>query len=546
MVLTIFLTALGAGGAGLGSDQKLPVIGGKKIVAAFNEEAITLEEFNRELASIHAGMGEREKADKRPDVLSELLRRLINTRLIILEARRMGLDELPEIKEMVDAFSKVTLREQLMERRVKNIKADGKEVERLFREFAREWKIKSVMIEKEEDAKRVEEEIRKGKSFDEAAKRVLAEGIGKGEEGKYLKDRELLPEVAAAVSKMNVGSISPMVKIDSGFVILKLENVRYPEDKEARERARQEALHRMRAKALEEYDKALKKKYVKVDQKVLDSLDYVSKEPGFQKLREDQRVVAEVKGEKPITVGELTETLRQQFYHGIERAIESKRVNDKKAPILEEMLHKRVFRKEALRLDIDKTDAYRNKVKEYENSVIFGAFVQKALVPEIKIKEGELKAYYKDRIEEFTTPEMMRIRSLIFHKRERAENAIEKLRKGTEFKWMMANAEGQVDSNAKGLLNFENRFLTTSDFSEKLRKAIAGSRQGDFRLYASAEGYFYVLNIQEVAPPKPQPFIEAREAIAKTVYNDKLKKALEDWAEKLRAATEVKVYLKEN
>jgi hypothetical protein len=49
-----------------------------------------------------------------------------------------------------------------------------------------------------------------------------------------------------------------------------------------------------------------------------------------------------------------------------------------------------------------------------------------------------------------------------------------------------------------------------------------------------------------VIPAKPQPFEEAKNKIAKIVFDDKLKKAVEEWAEKLRAVSDVKVYLKDN
>ena len=45
------------------------------------------------------------------------------------------------------------------------------------------------------------------------------------------------------------------------------------------------------------------------------------------------------------------------------------------------MIYKRVFRKEALRLGLEKTESYKNKVQEYEASVLFGAFVNKVIVP---------------------------------------------------------------------------------------------------------------------------------------------------------------------
>jgi hypothetical protein len=378
------------------------------------------------------------------------------------------------------------------------------------------------------------------------AREAVSDGTAKGgEEGNYLSRKELLPQVAETVSKMEVGSVSPIIPVGSGFVILKVEDIRYPESQEVREMAKREALVLKKKGVLENYNDALIKKYVKLDKKVLDGIDFEAKEPGFQKLLEDKRVVAEIQGEKPITVGELTDNLRQQLYHGVERAIESKRLNERKTPVLDEMLYKRVFRKEALRLGINKTEAYKNKIKDYENSVIFGAFIQKVVVPDIKIKEEELKTYYNDHIKDYTLPEMIKINSLVFAKRQFAEMALEKLRKGTDFQWLAENAEGQIDKG-KDVLKFEGKFLTTKDLPEGVRKSISGTNPGDFRLYESAEGYFYALAIQDVIPAKPQSFEEAKKKITQIVFDDKLKKLVEEWAEKLRAVSDVKVYLKDN
>ena len=540
IILTIFLlTRI----AGLASDKDLPVIKGKKVVAIVNDEPITLDEFNRELASLREGMVGEKKAGK--EVNSELLRRLINTRLIVQETKRMGLDELREIKNMVDVFSRVTLREELMERHAKDIKVDEKEVDKVYKEYVQEWKISSLLFEKEEGAERMIEEIKGRKTFEELSKRFVAEKIGRGGEGgKYLRVRDIDPQIVEVVSKMDIGSVSPVIPIKSGFVILRLEDIRYPEDSEAMNQARQEALKRKKIQALKDYNSVLIKKYVKVHHEVLDRIDYESKEPGFEALLKDKRVVAEIKGENPITVGELTQSIRQQLYHGVERAVESKRINSKKVPSLDDMLYKRVFRKEALRLGLDKTGSYKNKVKEYENSVLFDVFVNKAVVPDVKLKEEEVKAYYNEHIRDYTFPEMMKINSLVFAKRDDAEGTIEKLRKGTEFLWLLANAEGQVDKNAKRLLTFGGKLLTIRDLPDGVQKTISGARAGDFRLYSSPEGYFYVLAIQDVIPSRPQPYEEVRQIISKKIFGDRLKKAVEDYADKLKAVSEVKIYLK--
>ena len=539
--LAVFLLT---GTSGFASDKDLPVAGGKKTVATINGEPITLEEFNQGLSMLSEGMQGDERVPK--EKRSELLKRLINTRLVIQEARRMGLDEIPELKKRIEVFSRVTLREELMERQAKNIKPDEKEVERLYKESVKEWRIQSILFEKEEDAKKMEEAIKEGRDFGETLKKFLADRKGKGDaEAKYLKDKDLLPEISEAVSKMEVGSISPILRIQSGFVILKIGGVRFPEDPEARAKARQEVLRKMQGAALGKYEKKLREKYVKVNQEVLKGLDFESKEPGFEKLLKDKKVVAQIKGEEPITVGEMTEYLRQQLYHGVERAVESKRLNTKKDQILEEMLHKRVFLKEALRLGIDKTEGYKNKVKEYENSLLFGAFIQKAVVPDVKLKEGELKAYYEEHIKDYTYPEMMKMSALVFERREDAEKTILTLRKGTEFQWVKANAEGQLDRNTPGILDLDGKLLITRDLAEGLRKAISGAKAGDFRLYPSPENYFYVLYIQQVVPSRPQPYEEAREKVAQEVYGDKLKRAVKEYTDKLRAVSDVKVYLKD-
>jgi parvulin-like peptidyl-prolyl isomerase len=523
------------GVVGIAPCQDLPVIKGKKVVAIVAGEPLPLDEFNRDLASAQGA--------KR----SEVLRRLVNVRLIVQEAKRIGLDDLPEVKNMVDAFSKGTLREELMERQIKDIKVDDKEVENLYKESIKEWKISSVMFEKEETAKKIAEEIKAGKNFDELLKQLVAEQKAKGgEQGGYLKVKEINLEIVKVASKMKVGSISPIIPIKSGFVILRLEGVRYVEDPEAMKQARDEALKRKKVQALKDYGNALIKKYAKVRQDVLNSVNYEAKTPAFEALLKDKRPVAEIKGENPISVGELTQHLKMQFFHGVERAIESKKLDSIKASALEEMIYKRVFRREALRLGLDNTESYKNKVQEYEISLLFGSFVNKVIAPDIKLKEEEIKAYYHEHIKEYTFPEMMKLNSLAFSKREDAQGAIERLRKGTEFQWFAANAEGQVDKNTKGLLTLEGKVIITKDLPEGVQKAIHGTRAGDFRFYESPDGHFYVLAIQDVIPSKPQPYEEARETIAKKVFNDKVKKAVEDYADKLRAVSDVKIYLKEN
>lgn len=528
---------------GVAADPKLPVIGGKPALAVINGEPLTLEEFERVIASFHEGMTD--NAAKSLSNPSALLERLIHTKLILQEARNIGFDALPEVVDAVKVYAEDSLKGMLYGYHVRNINTpDKKEVDKRYKEAVKELKVKSVLFEKEEDGKRLEADVMAGGDFDEAARTALDAGIAKGSlEGQYMKYESLSPEIARVISTMKNGEVSPLMKVGNRFSMVKLEDIRFPEDPAAREQAGKDALQAKRVAALTTYTEGLKKKYVKVNEKLVESLDYESPEPGFEKLLTDKRVVAEVKGEKPVTVMELTESLQKKFFHGAERAAQEKKINKRKGQVLDEILNKRVALKEAKRKKLDKTEYYKSRVAEYRNGILFGTFLRKAVDPDIKVEEAEVQAYLREHIQEYTTPEMIRIESLAFSTREDADDTIEKLRKGADFQWTRANAEGQIDpKKAETLLNFVGNLLVTKDLPEGVQKTVLGATEGDYRIYAEAGGPYYILSILAVIPPKAQSYETVKDAIKKKVFLDKRQKAFRDWEEKLRKASEVKIF----
>jgi len=521
----------------------LPLVGGKPVLARINGEPLTLEEFERALAGLHAGMADNtQRSMPHP---SQLLDRLINAKLVLQEARNIGLDELPEVQSTEKAFEEDTLRGMLYGYHVRNIlKPDPKEVEKRYREAVKEVKVISVLFDKEEDAKRLEADVKSGGKFEELAKKSVSEKVAQGSvEGQYLKFRSLSPEVAKAVPLLKKGEVSPLIPIGKQFSLLKLEDIRYPEDKAAREQAKEEALQAKKASSLRKYTEDLRKKYVKVDQKAVDNLDFESAEAGFEKLRTDGRVLATVTGEKPVTVGDLTATLEKKFFHGAERAAEAKKINRRKDQVLEEILNKRVTLLEAKKQKLERTEYFKAKAQENRNGVLFGAFVQKVIIPDVKVGDEELNEFYQAHIGEYTFPEMVRIDGLLFSDRKTAEEAIEKLRKGTDFQWLRTNAEAQVDpAKGENLLDFKAQLLDASTLPEGVRKAISGAAPGEYRLYADPGNAYYVLALRERIPSRPIPLESLKGVMEKKVFSEKLERVLRDWEEKLRKASDVKIY----
>ena len=545
MIFLIGLTAISIMVAnGIASEDNMPIVKGEKTIATINGEAVTLKELNRELVSLHE-----ESMGKKPTISvdkSSILERIIDARLVLQEARNIGLDELPALKNGVRSFKNNTLRDLLFKSQVRNLKPDEKEVETIYKAAVKEVKVHPVIFANEEDAKTLEREVRNGGNFEESSKAMISAGKAEGKaEGEYVTSKGLLPQIAEALSKMKVGEISPVINVGNKFAITKFEDVRFPENPEARETARTEALQRKRINHLKTYTESLVKKNAKIDRKILSSLDYESKENGISKLLKDKRIVATVKGGNPVTVGEFSKEIQAKYFHGMQSAVDTKSINKEKNKYINELLLKKVIILEALRLKIDKKEEFKYEVNRYEKNMLFGIFIQKVIDPSITVGETEKKEYYEKHASEYTLPEMIKIHSISFSSRENARNAFEKLRNGVDYQWVKANVPGQLgEKTAEKPLKLEGSVLTTSSLPEDLRKTIDGAVSGDYRFFADADGKFHVLFIQDRHLPKQRLFEEVKEDIEKKVFLEKRRISMENWIKKLREASDIKIYVK--
>ena len=525
------------------TGQTLPVRNGRSAVAVVNGDAISLDEFvlqfgpSADRARLRRGSASREEL--------EVLGRLVNMKLIVQEASRMGLDEAPDIQKQLDVTSRIILRDVLTERIVKDVKPDPAAVEKLYRPMVREWKTTSLLFQDEKAARRSHMEIANGTPFADVAARAAAAKTAKADsDAAYHPKDDYLPPIAEAIAPLEAGQLAPLVRIPVGFVVVKVLDIRYPQKPEARAEAQRIALDERQRAVMAAHEKVLTRDYAVINTAVLKSLDYEAAKPGIDALLKDTRVVADIKGGSPVTVADLTDYLRMQFFHGTDQAGQRKRMNDKKEDALTATLGRRLLNFEASKLGIDKTNAYRDRVNAERESLVFSSFVQRVILPESKMREEEVKQYYDGHLREYSSPEMLRLRSLAFTRRTAAENAMQKLREGADFAWLAANAEGLVDSGARGLLTFDGRPVTTDSMPAGMQKAVKGARAGESRLYASPEGYVYVLAVQQAIAPNPKSYDEVRETIATKLYDEKLKKGVEEYAGKLRAQSKVETYLK--
>jgi hypothetical protein len=513
-------------------------------IAEVNGDKILLDELTESLASMHEGMGEG-KAAKKPD-LAEVVNRLITTRLVIQEARNIELDKQPEFIEQQKTFIGRQLRDSLRKEHLNTVKADPAEIEKRYRLLCTQWTLTSGVFKEEKAAKEFRKAAQKTKDFKALLTATVERKEAEGKFGQLTLRDELHYTIIKELEKAKKGSISEVIPLASGFLVYRVDDLQVKENEPLKAQAKKEVETSARGKALDDLREALVKKHLKLNQKIIKSLDFEAKEPGIDSYLEDKRAIAEISGEEPITVGELAKAVKVKFFHGVEQAVKDKKaskVNKVKDDLFFEMTSRRAFEKEARLRKLDETDGFRKEVEDFDDSVLFGTFVEKVIKPDIKMSDEELNAYYEGHKGEYTFPAMIKLDGLGFTSQAAAQAGIDKLRQGMDFKWFKDNAEGRVDKNTAGQLLFSQGPVLTSSLDEDMGKSLAGVKPDEYRLYAAPAGIYYVLRALDVIPSRAQPYSEVEATVLKGVFFEKLNKALGEWGGKLRAASDVKVYV---
>jgi len=474
----------------------------------------------------------------------QVLNRLVDSQMMVHEGREIGIDELSKVVDKVKVYSLWLLRDMLIQEQLAEVKVNPEMVEDLYREGATEFRLKAVLFSKEneQDAKDFLKQLEEGRDFDELAE-VYSEKdkteIKVGGERNFIQRKDMQLVMATALDKLEPGQTSSIIPAGENFTIVKLLEKRLPEDPHIRAQAEEMARNYASNKKLEEYNESLMEKYVTVHKDVFDSLDEVN---DIEALLKDERILADIKGGKPITVAELADALRVKYFHGIDRAIEEGRFANDKALVFSEKLFKRVLYQEGVARGFDKRPDYLVKLKNYEDGLIFGAFMEKAVVPDIKIDDQDLQNYYDEHISDFSSPEMVGLRGLTFYDADKAQRALTSLQKGTDLRWLQANAEGQVPPGTEGLLALDGGLVTTPSLPEGMVAALEGATPGQYRLYSDGEKFYYVLLLERKIPATVQPLDSVKREVIKAVFNRKTGEALDDWIKKLRKAYDVEIY----
>jgi peptidyl-prolyl cis-trans isomerase C len=185
---------------------------------------------------------------------------LINREVLAQAATKRGLDKNPDIQAQMEMARQAVLVRALFEDEVKKNPISDAQLQQQYEQFkasmgTNEYKVRHILVDKEDDAKAIIAELNKGGDFAKLAKDKSKDPGSKdnggdldwGPSARYVKP------FADAVTSMQKGQTTPApVKTDFGYHVIRLDDVRpltvppFTELKEQfRQRAQQQQVQKM-------------------------------------------------------------------------------------------------------------------------------------------------------------------------------------------------------------------------------------------------------------------------------------------------------------
>jgi peptidyl-prolyl cis-trans isomerase C len=169
-----------------------------------------------------------------PEMQGQLKDEVITREIFMQEAQKRGLDAGEDYKAQLElARQTILIRELFADYQKKNPVTDA-EIKAEYDKFAaanggKEFKARHILVEKEDEAKKIIADLKKGAKFEELAKK-MSKDPGSGQNGgdlDWANPSSYVPEFAEAMIKLKKGETTPApVKSQFGWHVIRVDDIR--------------------------------------------------------------------------------------------------------------------------------------------------------------------------------------------------------------------------------------------------------------------------------------------------------------------------------
>ena len=497
-----------------------------KILAVVDGEPITEEDLKYSLQIAHR----REDLSSAGNLsLAEYVQKLIDDMLIIEEARRMGMEQDPQVQQAVKAY---ILRESVVklydEEISQKVSISDEDIINYYRKNYEMFSLGIIEVSSEEEAANIAGQLKKGADFSDLARKYSTHRSGKNGGEIVLARRSIPPYIGETITGLSPGELSDILKIRDKYYIVKLISRKEAYDEELKNVRKEieKVIRKQREKErADEYLGSLRKHAaIKINKDILSAISPGKGDEESENWSKDKRAVAEVNG-SVLTAGEFV--AMATAYRGKSEEY-----------ILNSWIDRKVVDQEALGRRYDTTPDLKKKIERYKNQLLKKVFINKAIIPKIEISDKRLKDYYLKHREEFAGPDRFRIQQITVKTMDEARNLLSSLQQGADFSWLAKNKS--IDS--AGPKGGEVGWLTMQKFPGPVREIVATLKTGETSPIVKIDSFYRIIRLQGKIDGEVRRFEEVRDAVYKAYFKEQFNALRDEFVSRLRAKAHIKIY----
>ncbi len=200
----------------------------KQVLAKVGEREITKADFEKALSQMPKEHAQQLSTDTGK---KHLLNEIITQEMVYLDAVDKKLDKDEEYEKELEAVKENLLKQYGIKRIIEDVSLDQNAAEEYYNENKNQFNsgdtinAKHILVSDENEANKIYEEIKNGKSFEEAAgefSQCPSKDKG-GDLGQFGRG-QMVPEFEQAAFELNIGELSEPVKTQFGYHIIKVED----------------------------------------------------------------------------------------------------------------------------------------------------------------------------------------------------------------------------------------------------------------------------------------------------------------------------------
>jgi len=397
------------------------------VLVRVGEEVITQSDLEAALKKI--------PENRRGRFRDSTLDQLIEFKVFSNEARRTELDKDPKIREALKRAENEILARHFIKKYIdEESEPSDEEMKKYYLERKDQFilpagvYIQQILVKKQEDAQAILENLKRGASFEEIAKKKSIARSGK-EEGRlgWLYKGRMDPELEKVAFTLEKGKQSDVINTKEGYEIIKVlekSDKREITFDEARKNIRYELFWKKKKELIDKYYAEAKVNKNPAEKGVLFKI-------GDEAFKEE--ILAPVLAEAP---EKEKEKVRQRW--------------------ADYFLETTVFSREAVKAGLEKDAEVVNELKRRTDEILANSFIKKFIEGKIQVSDKDIADYYQSHPEEFSAPlpVNVKVKTILVKTKEEAENILKELKEGASFDTLAGEKSLHPSASQAGEINW--------------------------------------------------------------------------------------------